>query len=353
MRSRKLMSSMVAVVAALSMAACSSGSTGSGGSATDAKTLAPAVKPTDGPLLGKKVLYVDAVPGNVLLDAIAQGLNASLTAEGASFARVFQLNAQNQFDLSAGNQRINEGVAQGVDAIILFPSAGPGAAPGVRAAHKAGIPVFTLEDREGLQDVEGALRFPDRARGEASGESLAELAGGSGEATVLSGVPTQNIDDAVNAAMDGLKKGGMTIVGDPENQRNLKDDAPEAQRIATSILQQHPKLKALMVFNAASATGAIAAARQLGRTDLVIGTLGGEDANMEQIRKGELAMAYDFNGYEYGTTFGPIVAQYLQGDEFEHKVVDAPLGTLYTKENVDDYEPATSRFRYVKIPSGF
>ena len=34
-------------------------------------------------------------------------------------------------------------------------------------------------------------------------------------------------------------------------------------------------------------------------------------------------------------------------------LVDAPDGTLYTKENVGDYEPATSRFRYVKIPSGF
>ena len=66
-------------------------------------------------------LYVYGVPGNALLDGLAQGLAAELNKQGATMARVFQLNAQNQIDLAAGNQRINEGIVQGVDAIVTFP----------------------------------------------------------------------------------------------------------------------------------------------------------------------------------------------------------------------------------------
>ncbi|WP_235734408.1 sugar ABC transporter substrate-binding protein [Nocardioides alcanivorans] len=353
MRARKLMATLAALAATAMMAACSTGSTGNGSSASDSNTLAAPTKAPDGPLKGKKILYVDAVPGNPLIDGIAQGLHASLSAQGADFARVFQVNANNQFDLAAGNQRITEGIAQKVDAIILFPSAGAGAKPGIDAARNAGIPIFTIEANRDLPDVDGALRWPDAARGKEAAEALAEAAGGSGEAAVISGVATQNIDDAVQAAEEGLEAAGMTLVGDSEEQRNLQDDAPGAQEIATALLQQYPELKALMVFNANSATGAIAAARQLGRTDVVIGTLGGEDANIDQLKSGQLAVAYDFNGYAYGTTFGPLAADVVQGKTLENKIIDAPLGKLYTEENADEYVPAAERFRYVKIPSGF
>ena len=347
------MAALAAVVAAATLVACSSGSTGNGSSASDSNTLAAPTKAADGPLKGKKVLYVDAVPGNPLLDGIAQGLYASLTAEGADFARVFQVNANNQFDLDAGNRRINEGIAEGVDAIILFPSAAAGAKPGIDAAHRAGIPIFTIEANRDLPGADGALRWPDAARGKEVAEAIAKAAGGSGEATVISGVPTQNINDAVHAAAEGLEAAGMTLVGNPDDQRNLQDDAPGAQKITTALLQQHPNLKALIVFNAGSATGAIAAARQLGRTDVVIGTLGGEDSNIAQLKSGQLAVAYDFNAYAYGSTFGPLVADVLEGKMPESKTIDAPLGKLYTRDNADEYMPASERYRYVKIPSGF
>lgn len=353
MRARKLMAALAVVLVAAPLAACSTGTTGNGSSSPDSKPLAAPTKAADGPLKGKRILYVDAVPGNPLLDGIAQGLHAELSSQGADFARVFQVNANNQFDLSAGNQRINEGIAQQVDAIILFPSAAAGAKPGIDAARAAGIPIFTVEANRDLPDVDGALRWPDAERGKETAAALAEAAGGSGEATVISGVPTQNINDAVNAAVEGLEAAGMTVVGNPDDQRNLQDDAPGAQKIATALLQQYPDLKALLVFNAGSATGAIAALRQLGRTDVVVGTLGGEDANIAQLESGQLAVAYDFNGYAYGTTFGGLITDVLAGDVVDEVVVDAPLGKLYTADNADQYVPVAERFRYVDIPSGF
>lgn len=349
---RHLTAPVAAAIAALALAGCATGSTGSSDSAGD-RELVDAQVDTEGALAGKKVLYVDGVPGNALLDGIAQGLAAELNKEGATMVRVFQLNAQNQIDLAAGAQRINEGIAEGVDAIVTFPLDANAIRPGVAAANKAGIPIFTFQDIGGL-DVTGKVAFPDEARGEATGKALAELAGGKGEATVLSGIPTDNTEAAVRGAVQGLEAGGMTLVGDPNNQRNLKDDAPEAQRVAQAIFQKNPDLKALVVYNSASATGAIAAAKQAGMSDQVlIATMAGEDTSIDQVKNGQLALSYDLGGLEYGKAMSGLVARSLGGEKLDNAVVEAPLGTVYTKDNVADYVPWTSRLTYVKIPSSF
>lgn len=347
---RYLTAPLVAGIAAVALAACGTGSAGMSGSD---KPLAEAKLDESGALAGKKVLYVDGVPGNALLDGLAQGLAAELNKQGATMARVFQLNAQNQIDLATGAQRINEGIAEGVDAIVTFPLDANAIRPGIEAANKAGIPIFTFQDLGGL-DVTGKLRFPDEARGHATGEALAELAGGKGEATVLSGIPTDNIEAAVRGAVKGLEEGGLTLVGDPNNQRNLKDDAPEAQRVAQAIFQKNPNLRALVVYNSASATGAIAAAKQAGVSDQVlIATMAGEDTSIDQVNQGILALSYDLNGLEYGKAMGLLVARALSGEELDNEVVEAPLGSVFTQDNIDTYVPWTERISYVKIPSTF
>ena len=161
---RHLIPSLIVGLSALALVACSTGSTGSTGATAPAPAATAAPANTGGALAGKKVLYVDALPGNALLDGLAQGLAAELTKQGAKVARVFQLNAQNQIDLAAANQRINEGIAQGVDAIVTFPLDANAIRPGVDAATKAGIPIFTFQALGGL-DVTGKVRFPDEAQG--------------------------------------------------------------------------------------------------------------------------------------------------------------------------------------------
>jgi ribose transport system substrate-binding protein len=348
---RWLLPVALAALAAVTMTACSTGSAGS--SSGQAAATATANVAADGALSGKKVLYIDAAPGNALLDGLAQGLAIDLAAQGADVARVFQLNAQNQIDLAAANQRINEGIAQDVDAIVIFPLDANAVGPGVQAAKDAGIPVFIFQDISSI-DATGKVAFPDEARGKSAGEALAEAAGGTGTATVLSGLPTDNIEDAVRGGLAGLESGGMTLVGDPNNQRNLDDDAPGGQAIAQAIFQNHPDLTALLVYNSASATGAIAAARQAGLEDTVlIGTMAGEDTNITQLQDGTLTVSYDLNGLEYGSVMADLVTRSLTGDVAEGTVVEAPEGSVFTSENAAEFVPWTERVEYIDIPSTF
>ncbi|WP_182376182.1 sugar ABC transporter substrate-binding protein [Nocardioides sp. WS12] len=348
---RHLGRAALALCSIVALAACSTGTTGdSSGSRPD---VVDATIDKSGDLAGKRVLYVDAVPGNAILDGIAQGLANELNAEGAEMVRVFQINAQNTLDLAAGAQRVNEGIAQDVDAIIAFPLDVNAFRPGVKAANEAGIPIFIFQDLAGL-DVTGKVAFPDQARGKETGLALAEVAGGEGTATVLSGVPTDNIEKAVAGAIDGLEEGGMKIVGDPNNQRNLKDDAPEAQRIAQAIFQKYPDLSALLVYNSASATGAIAAAKQAGLEGKVkIGNMSGEDVNISQVKDGKLAVNFDFDGPAYGKVMSELVIRALSGEKLDNEVVDAPLADVYNEDNAADYVPWTERLTYVKIPSSY
>ena len=342
---------MPAVLATVALTACGTGSAGSGSG--QAAATAEASVAADGALAGQKVLYIDAAPGNALLDGLAQGLAIDLAEQGAEVARVFQLNAQNQIDLAAANQRINEGIAQQVDAIVIFPLDANAVGPGVQAAKDAGIPVFIFQDISSI-NATGKVAFPDEARGKTAGEALAEAAGGTGTATVLSGLPTDNIENAVKGGVAGLQSGGMTLVGDPNNQRNLKDDAPGAQAIAQAIFQNHPDLTALLVYNSASATGAIAAARQAGIADKVlIGTMAGEDTNITQLQDGTLAVSYDLDGLQYGSVMADLVTRSLTGKVADGTVVDAPEGAVFTKDNAATFVPWTKRVSYIDIPSTY
>ncbi|WP_377322994.1 sugar ABC transporter substrate-binding protein [Pimelobacter simplex] len=340
----------LATSATLAITACSSGTTGSSGSDAPAPEVKAAQIDASGPLAGKTVTYIDGMPGNALMEGIAQGLATELNAQGAKLVDVYQTNAQNQLDLAVANQRIQEAIAQKVDAIVAFPLDANAIRPGVEAAKKAGIPLFIFQDLGGL-DVTGKLAFPDQQRGRDTGEALAEIVGGDGEATVLSGIPTDNIEDAVAGAVEGLKAGGLDVVGDPANQRNLKDDAPGAQQIAQGIFAQHPDLDALVVYNSASATGAIAAAKQAGVLDHVkIATMAGEDANIAQLKSGELALSYDFGGTNYGKEMAGLVARALKGEKLANEVVEAPLGEIFTQDNVGDFVPWPERIQYVELP---
>lgn len=340
---------LTAVLAAclLALSACTVGTINPGAGASKAE----AVANENGALKGQRIVYIDAAPGNALMEGIAQGLATDLYARGAKVSRVYQTNAQNQLDLAAGNQRINEAIAADVDAIVIFPLDANAVRPGVEAAKKAGIPLFIFQDLASL-DVAGKLAFPDAARGKATALALAEQLGGKGKVTVLSGIPTDNIENAVKGALEGFKEGGLTLVGDPNNQRNLKDDAPEAMKIAAAIFQQHPDLDGLLVYNAASATGAEAAAKQAGLTGkLKIATMAGEDANIAQLQSGELAVSYDMDGPSYGVAMGALVDKVLQNPSERNVVEMAPEGLLFTADNVADFKPWSERIQYIDIPS--
>lgn len=339
-----------AVSATLGLTACGSGSTGAGGAGAPSSPITKAAIDESGPLAGKRVTYIDAIPGNALMEGIAQGLAHELNAQGAKVIDVYQTNAQNQLDLAVANQRIQEALAQDVDAIVVFPVDVNSIQPGVKAAREAGVPIFVFQNLSDL-DVSGKLAFPDAERGKATAEALAKIVGGKGKATVLSGIPSANIESAVAGAVDGLKASGMTVVGDPNNQRNLKDDAPGAQQIAQGIFAQHPDLDALVVYNSASATGAIAAAKQAGILDRVhIATMAGEDANIAQLKSGQLDVSYDLDGTTYGSEMARLVARGLGGEALHNAVVNAPLGEIFTQDNVKDFVPWSKRIQYVDLP---
>ncbi|WP_235734390.1 sugar ABC transporter substrate-binding protein [Nocardioides alcanivorans] len=342
-----------AVLTAATLSACS-GTTSTAG--TDRSISCTPTDPTvdsSGPLAGKTITYVGGVPGVVLLDGIAQGLATSLNELGANVVGVYQLNAQNKFDLGAANQRMREAIAQKVDAIVLFPLDANSVRLGIEEAKAAGIPVFVFQDIDGVEAT-GKVAFPDEERGREVAEAFAKVVGG-GEAAIISGPPSDNVDDAVKGTERGLEAGGMTIVGDADNQRNMTADAANAQKIAQGILAKNPDLDGLVVFNAESATGAIAAAKQAGVADhLKIATLAGEDINMAQVEDGQISMAFDFNGIAIGQTMAAeLIAPYLETGSVQQSTVKAPLGELYTSENVEDFTSWCERIQYVNLPSTY
>jgi ribose transport system substrate-binding protein len=81
--------------------------------------------------------------------------------------------------------------------------------------------------------------------------------------------------------------------------------------------------------------------------------MAGEDTNIAQIKNGQLALSYDFGGIAYGQSMAGLLERELSGGKLDDEVVEAPLGTVYTKDNVDDFVPWTKQIEYAKIPSSF
>ncbi len=171
------------------------------------------------------------------------------------------------FDLGKQIAQIEDFVTRKVDAIIVCPVDSKGIGPGIKKANEANIPVFTADIAAQEGNVVSHIASDNVAGGRLAGEYLGKILNGKGSVAIINHPMVTSVLDRVQGFKDALAKyPGITIVADVGGD-GVRD---KAMQVAADILQAHPKLDGIFGINDDSALGALDAAQQFKRTNLVI-----------------------------------------------------------------------------------
>ncbi len=183
-------------------------------------------------------------------------------------ARGFQLVVTSaDFDLGKQISQVEDFVIQKLDAIVVCPVDSKGIGNAIKAANRAGIPVFTADIAADEGDVVSHIASDNVAGGRLAGEYLAKVLNGKGKIALINHPVVTSVLDRVQGFREPIAKNpGNVVVADVEGE-GVRD---KAMQVASDVLQAHPNLDGIFGINDDSALGALDAVRTFGRKGLVI-----------------------------------------------------------------------------------
>jgi ribose transport system substrate-binding protein len=264
---RLLQVSAAAISLALMAAACGSSSSSSSGSGSGSTAGAAAANRPS--WCGPKKITV----------ALADGFGdnnwrkitrAEAAAEAATCLSVTKyLYTDGQGNTQKAISDIQGLVSQGVNAMVVFPDAGPAVLPAIRSAYKAGVAVVPYRVSPGGtagQDYTAYISTNFKQAGVLWAKWMAQTLHGHGNIANLGGPPANSQSLAEYQGMQSVFKNypGIHFVGQtPYNVTNW--DPAQTQKVVTALLARYPKIDGITTdFGAALASsfGAFKAANR-------------------------------------------------------------------------------------------
>jgi galactofuranose transport system substrate-binding protein len=202
---------------------------------------------------------------------------------------------------------VNSMIAQGVDAIFLPPREDKPLVPVIKAAAKAGIPVFLID-----RDVDHTMAKPGEdyvtfigsnfvEEGQRVAAWLAKAVDGKAKIIELEGTTGSSpANDRKKGFDEAIKQWpGMTILASQTG--DFARD--KGRQVAETLLQAHPDVTVIYAHNDEMALGAIAALEAAGKKpgkDVIVVSIDGEKDAVQAIIDGKLAATCECN-----PRFGP------------------------------------------------
>ena len=229
--------------------------------------------------------------------------------------------------------QIEDMVAQGVDAIFLNPVDWQAVAPGLLAAHEAGIPIINVDAAVYDEDYVACIVASDNlAAGLVCAEDMLKRLPNGGKAIIL-GHPT------TKTGIDRIANFKKTIEAHPEFTIAQEDSSEGQLEIAMpkmeNIIQAVPDMAVVMCVNDPTALGTIQALRAANMKGvLVYGVDGSPDAK-KMIKEGLMTGTAAQSPINIGKIGVEMAYKILAGEKVE-KHVPVPV-QLITAENVDSF----------------
>jgi ribose transport system substrate-binding protein len=320
------------VGASVSLSACGgeggSGSAAPSGGGNQPSTANPGDRPS-----GYKIGCTIPTFNHPFFVAMKEGLEEQ-AKEAGSAINVVDGNNDANTQVSA----IDDFIVQKVDAIILCPTETKSLIAAVEKAHKAGIPVITVNRLVDSPDVVTYVGADDKEGGKMQGQALMELLPKGANIVLLQGVigssPQRDRQAGLEEALKG--KPSYKIV----SEQPYKFERTEGIKVMDTVLTQMAKGKIDAVV-AQSDDGALAAAdvcAQKGRTEIKIIGFNGESDTFDRIKEGKIHATILQDAKTQGIESVKATLKHLKGEKVENPQI-TPL-YIVKKDNINKYTPA-------------
>lgn len=281
---------------------------------------------------GQKTLGIVALLANDALNIDVIG-GATEAAEAAGWD-VKVIDTQASADQA--NAAMNTFAVQGVDAIFVLAFASSSIGSGLDAARRADIPVATW----GGEIVPGIVVTTSGGQvGEDSVKYLLEKVGDQADILALTFHPGKLCIDRGVAFDEGVK--GKTGLDITYNEIQVPGQVQNGNALAQAWLTSHPEggERKLGIWSCwdEPMTGAVAALRQAGRTDVVTVSINGSPQALQLVKDGDMTATVWQPAYEEGKqVFQAILDAEAAGEAWTPKVITIP-GVVVSADNVEQF----------------
>ncbi len=216
-----------------------------------------------------KIALVMKSLANEFFKTMADGARAHRD-EHADEYELHVVGIKNELDVAQQIQSVELIIAQRVDAIVIAPADSKALVAVCKRAMDAGIIVVNIDnkfDETVLADKGVKVPFvgPDNRKGaRMAGEYLAKRLQPGDAVAIIEGAP--NTFNGIQRRLgfeDAMKAAGMKIVASQSGYWEME----KANQVVSSIITEHPQLKAVLCSNDSMALGALAALKGAGKAD--------------------------------------------------------------------------------------
>lgn len=288
-----------------------------------------------GPVIGLSAPTLEAAALKAMLQGlacVAEGRGATVTVTDA------------KLDGARQCADIDALVREGVDALLVYPTAPPGILrPALDRAVSTGVLLFGHDALDHPATISEFLT-PGAEMAALAAELLNELLRGSGAVCVVGGVPAPQIVERTEGFKRTLAERfpGLHVAAEVVNEA---DDRAGACRTLAPMLEDGPALDGVFTYNDASALGAADAIESAGRLGIVIVGCNGEPECLPAIRDGRVAGTVERYPIELGQRAATIILDVLTGalssSDAPPRVESEP--EVITRANVDRFRPWLER----------
>lgn len=235
----------------------------------------------------------------------------------AAGARVVHLVPEMPDNVEEQQAMVEQVLQDRPDAVIFIPVDDVAMIDSVRKLNEAGIPIILVSNPLPGQFVTyvGADDFDIGYR---EAKYLFEHLGGKGRIVVIEGTPAaptsrERVRGYARAFADFP---GIQLLG--SGVGNYQQ--PDARRVMSKFLGEHPQIDAVLSANDSMALGALEALQEANRTSVVIGINGTLPA-VKHIEEGALLATVDFNMFKIGCTATRAALRHLEGEPLPEKIL--------------------------------
>ncbi|OEV08327.1 ABC transporter substrate-binding protein [Streptomyces nanshensis] len=257
-----------------------------------------------------------------------KGAEAEAKAQGAT------LNVQDaQNDASQQANQIQNFTSQNVKSIIVNPVDSDAAAPSVKAADNAGIPVVAVDRTVNKAKVATTVASDNVTGGKKAAQELAKQLDEQGSILVLRGQPgTSASRERGEGFMSAIKKyPDIEIAG----KQSANFERAKGLDVTTNLLQSHPDVTGIFAENDEMALGAVKAlGGKAGKQVKVVGFDGTPDG-FKAIKKGTLNTSIAQQPAALGKMAVRNAIRKVQGSNPDNEI-KVPVITV-DRKNVDEY----------------
>ncbi len=243
------------------------------------------------------------------------------------------------YDLNKQVSQIDNFIAKGVDIIMLNAVDDTAIAPAVNRAKNAGITIAAFDVSAPGADV--TVMTDNIAAGQKACQYIVDALNGEGNVAIIKGPSSSSLNDRFDGCMEVFEANdGINVVSNDQNGLAAREGG---MNVMQGLLTRFSDLDAVFGANDPMALGAQLAAKQLGRTDIIIAGVDGAPDTEKSLKDPNslLKASASQDPYVMAGEALELGYKFYQGEEIEETTVLLEP-QLITADNIDEYQGWTA-----------